>query len=179
MAYSTRKKKIVVEFMDALKQLKPRYDHLLELTREVPSFFLVKEVEAVFVLLSGKEEKRKKVLILNDMLIDWIGTKRRIDGGFPAPGTINSTVRAFFAAAKTLFDWHFSPNDFNFDGGYSGFFKALCAERQKANVSQPSFFILSYKQQQQSLTFLLLLLSSYHHLLLSDSSPSAGVRGEG
>ena len=146
-AYCNRKRKILLEFIEALKKAAPRYDHFLKKTKEVPTFFKVKEIEVVYVMLSGEEGKRKKLLALNDMLIDWIGNKKKLDGGWPCPGTLNSTVRAFLSATKTYFDWKYCLSDFKFDGGYNGYFKTLCKMRQKEDVSLnffqflPSFFL--------------------------------------
>ena len=151
-SYALRKRKIVHEFLEGLASAAPRYNHMLKKTLNVPSYFPPGEHAVVFVALSGEDNKRKKVLILNDMLIDWIGNKKKNDGGYPSPGTINSGMRAFFAFTKDTFNWHFSSSDFKFDGGFNGFFKSLCKSRQKEDVSITQFFHFLFKQQ-STLTF--------------------------
>ena len=97
------------------------------MSMNVPAFFRCKEIEEVFVMLSGEDEKRKKVLVLNDMLIDWVGEKKKVNENgtskYPSPGTLNGMVRSFFAVTKDQFNWTYSPNDFKFDGGYNGFLR--------------------------------------------------------
>ena len=135
-AYKKKKERTIREFRDALKKMSPKYDPLLKEAVDVPTFFKQKKIESVFVMLSGQEERRKKVQVLNEMLIDWIAEKSNKNGGFPTPATITNAVRTLLAATKDQFNWDFSLNDFKFDGGFNGFFKHLCAERQRANVSK-------------------------------------------
>ena len=135
-AYKKKKERTIREFRDALKKMSPKYDPLLKEAVDVPTFFKQKKIESVFVMLSGQEERRKKVQVLNEMLIDWIAEKSNKNGGFPTPATITNAVQTLLAATKDQFNWDFSLNDFKFDGGFNGFFKHLCAERQRANVSK-------------------------------------------
>ena len=138
---------MVSEFVDALTLLSPKYDYVLQRTTELPATFRLPPsygtehgVEKVFVLLSGPVEKRKKVMFLNDMLIDWIGNLRRknavrelvasvnqtwkddekkssLRATYHSPSTINTMVRNFFAATREYYAWDFSVADFGFDGG--------------------------------------------------------------
>ena len=170
VSYSLRKKKILREFIEALKKKTPRYDHFLVITQDLPPFYKMKELELVFVMLGGKQDRRKKVEILNDMLIDWIGSKRKADGGYPAPGTINSQLRAFFAATKEMFDWDFSPADFKHEGGYNGFFTHMCNERKKEDVST----LLLFFHQHIHITYLHLHSQS----LFSFLQPTYGVKNK-
>ena len=100
------------------------------------------------------------------MLIDWIGSKRKTNAKqgekqFPHPATLNSTVRAFLAATKDMYNWHFTLADFKFDGGFNAFFKTLCAQRQKEYVSVSVIFcfLLCFKYLPK---FVLLMYS--HHM---------------
>ena len=53
-----------------------------------------------------------------------------------APSTINTYVRNLLAAGREYYDWHFTfKADLSFDGGFCAFFKRLCSERQKKDVS--------------------------------------------
>ena len=140
-SYSLRKKKLVIEFIEALKKLKPCYDTFLTKTKDLPSHFTMDEAEVLFVMLGGKDEKWKKVKTLNLMLIDWIGSRRKLDGGFPSPATINSDLLCFFAATKDMFDWNYSPADFKYNGGYNGYFTKMVADRQKVDVSTLTFHL--------------------------------------
>ena len=152
-SYTAKKKKVLSEFIFALRAKSPKYDTLLLPAKKKPSEFPSGDVPEVFVLLSGPGEKRKKVHILNQMLIDWIaekeygkGTKKQneeqqetLPSGagikYPTPSTLNNIVRTFFAAAKSHYGWEFTQNDFDFEGGYNAFFKHLCEKRQRADVS--------------------------------------------
>ena len=78
-AYSIKKKKILAEFIEALKAKGDKYNHLLfpAKGKHFPSHFPQHiDVPFVFVLLSGREHRAKKVKILNGMLIDWVGDKK-------------------------------------------------------------------------------------------------------
>ena len=61
---------------------------------------------------------------------------------YPTPGTLNAVIQAFFAASKDQYKWEFSTSDFNFDGVYNGFFKAICKERMKKDVSTKACHII-------------------------------------
>ena len=158
-SYSGAKKKIVNDFIESLRKMSPKYNHLLERTSEIPCSFRIKskEVEKVFVLLSGPNDKTAKVNLLNKLLIDWVGNLEIKRGAAAAtskntnnkkrkrhhqPSSINTMTRRFFAACKGAFDWHFTTNDFTFDGGYNGFFRDLCDKRLTEDVSQPHFCFL-------------------------------------
>ena len=166
-AYNQQKKKLLAEFIQVLKSKSPKYDHLLTATRKVhlPSYFPQDiEVPFVFVLLSGSEHKPKKVKILNDMLIDWVSDKKKKYNSssddkspYPVPSTLNTMIRAFFAAAKDQYQWDYSPTEFKFDGGYTGFFKTLCKERQRADVS-----IKYMNSPVDTITNIKHILTSYH-----------------
>jgi hypothetical protein len=87
----------------------------------------------VFLLLRGEENKVQKVRSLNKMIIDWVTDKQLKNTQkngitFPAPSSINTMICTFFAAAKDYYQWSFSQKDFNFDGGYNGFFLLLCVK---------------------------------------------------
>lgn len=112
-AYAARKKRLIVEFIEALKKKSPTYDKFLVRTLNVPNYFRVKEIESVFTMLGGQENKRKKIEVLNSMLIDWIGSKRKNNGGFHSPATINSQMRCFFAGTKDEFNWNYTPKSVN------------------------------------------------------------------
>ena len=76
--YFYRRKKAVNNFLEGLRSLSPKYDHLLEPTAVPPTFNTKeKSVPSLFVLLSGKDDKHKKKVLLSDMLIDWVSQLRR------------------------------------------------------------------------------------------------------
>jgi hypothetical protein len=52
-------------------------------------------------------------------------------------------VRTFFASANDYYQWSFSQKDFSFDGGYNGFFAALCKKRREEDVSFLFCFFVS------------------------------------
>ena len=139
-SYATRKRKLVLKFVQALKDKKTYNDKSLVRTKNLPTFFPMSDVKVLFVMLGEGEDKRKKVLVLTDILIDWVGSKRKTDCGFPSPATINSDVNAFFAATKNFFDWNYYHANFNFDRGYNGFFSSVNADWQKVDVSSPLFY---------------------------------------
>jgi hypothetical protein len=139
--YTTRKKALLSEFVSVLKLNKEKYSRFLVLTSDVPSTFPSSEpVEMVFILLRGEENKPDKIRSLNQMLIDWVDAKRlkvpqKNGNVFPAPSSLNTMVRTFLASTKDYYQWSFSQKDFGFDGGYNGFFAALCEKRRKLDVS--------------------------------------------
>ena len=139
--YNLRKKKVLEMFTQSLEG-NPRFAQFLELT-DAPSHWPVARARKVRVMLRGEDEKRKKVSIVNDMIIEWISKKRKVSPSgkeeYPAPGTLNSLVRTFLAATK-VYDWNYTLHDFKFDGGFNGFFKSMCKDRQKENVSKLSIF---------------------------------------
>ena len=138
--YDRKKKQVLCEFIEALCRHQ-KYSGMVEDAVDVPDFFPPSTtVAVVFVVLSGPHNKRKKIFVLNKMLIDWIQEKEnKCSNGqnnkYPSPATINTSVRTFFAATKELYHWDFSSKDFNFQGGYNAFFKDMCANRQKEDVS--------------------------------------------
>ena len=140
-SYTVKRKKVIDEFLAGLWQQAPKYDIYLQKTKKnVPVFFPAKEVEALFILLSGPDEKRKKIGVLNNMLVDWIACARkknppRGSSIYHSPSTLNFMLRSFFAATKSYYNWCFNYGDFDYDGGFNGFFKALCEERRKEDVS--------------------------------------------
>ncbi len=97
----------------------------------------------MFVVLSGEGDRSRKVKLLNAMLMDWVMGKRKsrqvndnTNGSeFHSPATLNTETRVFLASTKLYFDWHFTLDDFKFDGGYCGWFKELMNQRQRKNVS--------------------------------------------
>jgi hypothetical protein len=138
--YTDRKKKILDEFVNNLKNYGSKYEKFLGITSDVPEYFPSQEpVEKLFVMLSGKENMPWKIEILNQMLIDWVKDKRLVTAKhgtfYPAVSSLNTMVRTLFAASKDYYKWCFTTKDFNFDGGYNGFFAALCSERRKEDVS--------------------------------------------
>jgi hypothetical protein len=139
--YTTRKKALLSEFVSVLKSNKEKYERFLVLTSDVPSTFPSAEpVEMVFILLRREENKTDKIRSLNVMLIDWVEAKRlkvpqKNGNVFPAPSSLNTMVPTFLASTKDYYQWSFSQKDFGYDGGYNGFFAALCETRRKLDVS--------------------------------------------
>ena len=139
--YTNRRRKIIDEFLLSLWENLPKYDqYLRKTTSNVPAFFPSPEVKLLFILLSGPEEEKKKIMILNNMLVDWIGSakKKKVDPGtsiYHSPSTLNYMLRSFFSTTKEYYNWLFTTNDFNFEGGFNGFFKALCTKRLRDDVS--------------------------------------------
>ena len=80
----------------------------------------------------GKEGKKGKS-VSKKLNIDGAA----VDDADPhAPSTINTYVRALLAAGREFYDWHYSlKTDLSFEGGFCAFFKRLCSERQKNDVS--------------------------------------------
>ena len=72
--YNLRKKKVLEMFLLSLEG-NPRFAQFLELT-DAPSHWPVARAPKVWVILRGEDEKRKKVSIVNDMLIKWISKKK-------------------------------------------------------------------------------------------------------
>ena len=140
--------------MEALQKSSPTYNKFLVKTKDLPAHFTMSEVEVLFIMLGGEEDKQKKVKTLNVMLIDWIGSKRKGDGGFPSPATINSDLCCFFAATKDFFNWKYSSADFKYDKGDNDFFTKMIINWQKLDVS---IYL--------SLTFTNLIIFSTHLLI--------------
>ena len=162
--YNLRKKKVLEMFVKSLEG-NPRFEQFLQLT-DAPSHWPVARTRKVWVMLRGEDEKRKKVSIVNDMIIEWISKKRKIlpsgKEEYPAPGTLNSLVRTFLAATKD-YDWSFTLHDFKFDGGFNGFFKSMCKDRQKENVSKVSIFIrFFFRLHTSTYPFAFLFISARH-----------------
>ena len=121
-SYKEKKKTLLVEFVKSLESYGDKYKDHTVVTQEVPSHFGCDSVAKVFITLSGTENKREKVEILNMMLIDWISMKRnkRVksgSAGYPTPSTLNTSVRAFLSATKEKFNWQYTLADFKFEGG--------------------------------------------------------------
>lgn len=141
VGYTNRRRKIIDEFLAGLWKQGSKYKTYLEkTTRNVPEFFPAREVEKLFIVLSGPEEKDRKIHVLNSMLVDWIGcaTKKKVSKGtspYHSPSTINYMLRSFFSTTKEYYAWSFTVSDFGFEGGFNGFFKALCEKRRKEDVS--------------------------------------------
>lgn len=142
--YQGAKRKILNDFIEALRRESPKYDDLLKPTDQIPVSFRLgndsvarQHIEQVWVLISGPDNKNAKVNLVNKMLIDWIGNmkKQKGEGKFHSPASINTMVRRFLSATKSHFDWHITQADFSFDGGYNGFFRDLCATRLEEDVS--------------------------------------------
>jgi hypothetical protein len=140
--YTNRKKKLLNEFVEVLRSHPEKYARYIVLTTDIPPSFPSNEpTEVVFVLLRGDENRADKVRQLNAMIIDWVSDKRLkknpLNGGscFPAPASLNTMIRTFFASAKDYYQWSYSQKDFCFDGGYNGFFAALCKKRRAEDVS--------------------------------------------
>jgi hypothetical protein len=128
--------------VEVLKGHPKKYARFLVLADKVPSGFPTLEpTEMVFVLLRGEENQTEKVRSLNGMSIDWVSEKKLKkplrEGGsyYPAPASLNTMVRTFFASAKDYYQGSFSQKDFSFNGGYNGFFAALCKKRREEDVS--------------------------------------------
>ncbi len=142
--YTNRRMKIVVDFIDFLKSDQPKYHHLTNLV-VAPDHFLLNTngmVEHVFVAFSGTEYKATKIKTLSEIMINWFGTKRLKTNKnsnqklpYPQPGTLNVDLRAFLAATRDYYDWNFILKDFNFEGGFNGFFTKLMSKRTEEDVS--------------------------------------------
>jgi hypothetical protein len=139
--YTTRKKQLLVEFVNVLKKHRGKYERFLVKISEVPPSFPTNEpVEAVFILLRGEENKSEKIRSLNGMLIDWVEGKRlkvaqKSGHAYPAPSSINTMIRTFLAATKDYYQWSFVQKDFGYDGGYNGYFRTLIEKRRREDVS--------------------------------------------
>ena len=111
-SYTEKRKKIIDQFIVGLAKQAPKYDKYLKKTRnDVPSFFPAEEVETLFILLRGPEDKRKKVMLLNEMLIDWVATARKKTTShtgsiYHSPSTLNFMIRSFFASTKDYYNWN-------------------------------------------------------------------------
>ena len=164
-SYTLCKKKLLAEFIEVVEDKGDKYDYLLVRTKgKACSNIFPKDFEGhiVFSMVSGPEFKAKKVKILNDILIDWVSDKKKLaknitakgyTTAYPTPATLNSMIRAFLAAVKDQFKWEFSTSNFNFEGGYNGFVKALCKEQQKKDVSVHSSSYILFKN---------IILTSHH-----------------
>ena len=142
--YCNKKKIVIRNFIEGLRAAAPKYNAFLKPPAYVPEYFTYSPAEAVFVLLSPYEkDKRKKVKILNEMLIDWVNgmvkthtrKKKKASANWHSPATISTIVRSFLAATKEFFGWEFLVSDFKFIGGFNAFFKQLVEERRKIDVS--------------------------------------------
>lgn len=139
--YSNKKKKVINDFLDGLRQYTPKYDRLLVETDQLPPTFVhtPPTVPLLFIALCGEKDKAMKTKLMSDMLVDWVGgmrLKRSKKGSFyHQPATINVHVRTLLAALKEYFEINFTLNDFKFDGGYAGFIRTLFDKRQKEDVS--------------------------------------------
>lgn len=144
-SYAKDRKRVVNQFIEALRKEAPKYNRFLKKTSCVPCFFaLDKPVEAVFVMLSDANDKSKrieKVRILNDMLIDWVAgmelkrSRKNVSKKWHSPASINVTLRKFLSAAKEYCGWEYSISEFSFEGGFNAFFSKLCEKRQREDVS--------------------------------------------
>ena len=142
-----RKKLVIKNFLEGLKLAAPKYNAFLKRPSNVPEWFTYEPDEAVFVLLSPFElNKKKKIKILNEMLIDWVNgmvkspskkekKEMKASSKWHSPSTLSTTIRSFLAATKEFFGWDFMVSDFKFDGGFNAFFKQLVDDRRKIDVS--------------------------------------------
>ena len=141
-SYLAKRRQIIIDFIDFLKTEPSKYAHLLQLV-DTPTDFPITPVliENVFVCFSGESEKQKKQQQLNLILINWVGNRRLKSTTscnslpFPQPSTLNMDLRAFMAGTKEYYLWTFGVSDFNFEGGYNGFFVKLMDERMLLDVS--------------------------------------------
>jgi hypothetical protein len=120
--YMDRKKKILDEFVNNLKNYGSKYEKFLGITSDIPEYFPSQEpVEKLFVMLSGKENMPWKIEILIQMLIDWVKDKRLVTAKhgthYPAVSSLNTMVHTLFAVSKDYYKWCFTSKDFSFDGG--------------------------------------------------------------
>ena len=76
MPYKKKKARTIRELRDSLKKMSPKYDALLKDVKEVPTFLKQKKIETIFVMLSHQGDRRKKIQVLNGMLIDWVVEKQ-------------------------------------------------------------------------------------------------------
>jgi hypothetical protein len=157
--YSMRKKKLITEFVDVLKKNEKKYARFLVLCTNVPPEFPSQEpIESVFVLLRGDDCKPEKIRSLNEMLIDWVTQKKLVNppkgctSVFPAPASLNTMVRTFFASTKDYYQWNYKLKDFTYDGGYVGFFAAICEKRRLYDVSKTMFIFYFHLYFHSSLT---------------------------
>ena len=145
--YCSKKKIVIRNFIEGLRLAAPKYNAFLKRASNVPEWFTYEADEAVFVLLSPFEKnKKKKIKILNEMLIDWVNgmvktpsakeaKESKASARWHSPGTLSTTIRSFLAATKEFFGWDFMVSDFKFDGGFNAFFKQLVEDRRKIDVS--------------------------------------------
>ena len=145
--YCSKKKLVIKNFLEGLKLAAPKYNAFLKRPSNVPEWFTYEPDEAVFVLLSPFElNKKKKIKILNEMLIDWVNgmvkspskkekKEMKASSKWHSPSTLSTTIRSFLAATKEFFGWDFMVSDFKFDGGFNAFFKQLVDDRRKIDVS--------------------------------------------
>jgi hypothetical protein len=141
--YMNRRRLIINDFLDFLKAECKKYANLLTLVSVPPSFPTNHVlIENVWVCFSGGENKREKVRELNTLLINWVGNRRLKTtkkpnqlSPYPQPSSLNMDLRAFFAGTKEYYLWEFGVSDFNFEGGYNGFFTKLMDERMQLDVS--------------------------------------------
>ena len=139
--YMNRRRIIIADFLDFLKKDCSKYARLLELVDTPPNFPTNHTlIHNVWVCFSGEDNKREKIKQLNLLLINWVGnrtlkkTKNKLLP-YPQPATLNMDLRSFFAGTKEYYLWNFGVSDFNFEGGYNGFFTKLMKERMEIDVS--------------------------------------------
>jgi hypothetical protein len=158
--YMKRRRVIILDFITYLKSESTKYAYLLNMVPVPAAFPTTKKlIENLWVCFSGEENKRQKVVELNKMLINWVGNRKLKNANklqkignapFPQPSTLNMDLRAFFAGTKEYYLWSFGVSDFNFEGGYNGFFIKLVHERMAKYVSTPqsifTIFIFHIKQ---------------------------------
>jgi hypothetical protein len=145
--YSTRRRQVISDFLDFLKSDCLKYKDLL-CRVPTPAHFPTNSqlIENVFVCFSGEKEKMEKIKTLNVLLINWVGNRKlknatkNKSSPYPQPGTLNMDLCSFFAGTKEYYLWCFGVSNFNFEGGYNGFFMKLMKECIAADVSKNRVF---------------------------------------
>jgi hypothetical protein len=57
----------------------------------------------------------------------------------PSPSVAQYHGQEFFASTKDYYQWNYKLKDFSYDGGYVGFFAAICKKRRMYDVSKTIF----------------------------------------
>jgi hypothetical protein len=148
--YTNCKKKLLNKFVEVLRSHPEKYARYIILTTDVPpSFPFNKPTEVVFVLLRGDDNRADKIRQLNAMIIDWVSDKRLKKSTkwrelFPSSHITQYNDTHLFASVKDYYQWSYSQEDFCFDGGYNGFFAALCKKRRAEDVSYCCVFFQNF-----------------------------------